>query len=128
MFAGIPLLLVAVSPVPVLLLAYTPVPLPDAFPYTPRPLGVTPYTPQPLPACEPHIPIPSPPVPLFMPRTALEKPPGVVEVIVPRTPTILAAALELVPSIAAPSPTVLAVSALLAFALLAIEKLPAIPL
>lgn len=53
--------------------------------------------PQPDPAWEPQTPMPSPPVPLFWPLTAAEKPPGEVLEITPLTAVALAAVLSLVP-------------------------------
>src|SRR5690606_22257942 len=105
MLAGMPLLLVAVKPVPVLLFAYTPVPLAEALPYTPKPLGVDPYTPQPDPSCEPHTPTPNPPVPLLIPRTAAENPPGDAELTIPLNAAILDVVVLLIPSMETPSPS-----------------------
>ena len=95
-----PALDVPITPVPVTVLPYTPVPVALASPYTPIPLGVVPYTPQPLPAWLPHTPIPKPPVPLLIPRTAVEKAPGNVFDTVPLNATALPAVLLVVPLIA----------------------------
>ncbi|WP_442885780.1 hypothetical protein, partial [Chitinophaga sp.] len=76
----------------------------EEVPYTPRPFGVEPYTPQPLPACEPHTPMPNPPVPLLIPRTAEEKPPGATGLTIPRTAAILDVVVLLTPSMEVPSP------------------------
>jgi hypothetical protein len=40
------------------------------------PLALVAYMPHPPPAWDPHTPMPNPPVPLFSPRRADEKPPG----------------------------------------------------
>src|SRR5215469_8630630 len=85
----------AATPVPPA--ALTPVPLPpDAF--TPIPPAELPYTPQPLPLWEPQVPTPSPPVPLFCPRTAAEKPPGLLLEMTPWTAMASAAVLRLSPN------------------------------
>src|SRR6202034_3582521 len=62
--------------------ALTPVPVPpDAT--MPIPLTLVAYIPQPEPWWDPHTPMPRPPVPLFWPRTADEKLPGLELVITP---------------------------------------------
>src|ERR1700722_1173908 len=87
---------------PVRPLALTPVPLPPEA-LTPMPLSLVAYTPQPEPACEAQTPIPSPPVPLFWPRTAEENPPGEVLEMTPMMAVASPAVLLLVPETAVPA-------------------------
>src|SRR6202035_2954262 len=70
---------------------------------TPMPLSLVASTPQPEPACEAQTPIPSPPVPLFWPRTAEENPPGEVLEMTPMMAVASPAVLLLVPETAVPA-------------------------
>src|SRR5690606_35070531 len=62
-------------------------------------------TPQPDPPCDPHTPMPNPPVPLLMPRTAAENPPGEAELTIPLKAAILDVVVLLTPSMETPSPS-----------------------
>src|SRR5690606_41288894 len=77
----------------------------DDLPHPPRPLALAPYTPQPDPPCDPPTPMPNPPVPLLMPRTAAENPPGEAELTIPLKAAILDVVVLLTPSMETPSPS-----------------------
>src|SRR3954447_9883251 len=97
-------LFVAVSAGPLpLFVAATPVPE-SLSPLTPMPDGAWPKRPQPPPACEPHTPTPKLPVPLLIPRTPAEKPPGLVGTTFPRTPAAAPAVESVSPSTPGPVP------------------------